>query len=533
MSSSSWRPAAVLAAITFAVFAPTLSAGFVYDARLQILTDPFPHDPRNWPAVLSFAVLGMDVLDFNRPVQLASIMLDAAIWGRRPVGYHLTSILLHCGNVVLLWLVLRDVLPRGGRAADAGPPPEGRGAAIDVAAFAGALVFAVHPVVTEAVCEPTFREDLLVAAFTLGAIVLATRGVGLRRAVGCAACCFLACASKESGIAAPLVLAASWWLFHRGEPGRFWAIAVGGGTAAALGFLTARFLLAPATSRIFESPPTYPGGSFATALALEPRILALYAQLVVCPVNLCADYGMASVWHLPLWLALAIVVGLAAALARAGWRDRRVGFGVALLILPLRPESNLVPIYLAAADRYLYLPLAGASVILACGVAAIWTRLPRDRRPAGLAVGAVVLGLLAWGCTARQRVWGDSLALWLDTAARNPGSYTAVSGLSGALRDVGDFASAERAARHALVLSGSSRGDTWVALALALDGQGRTAEADEAIVTALENDARLSDPDARVAALAMERDEADALAKLLARRTPAPAAETRETPDTP
>ncbi|MFM7034730.1 MAG: hypothetical protein ACKOYJ_05995, partial [Planctomycetia bacterium] len=106
------RTAAVLAAITFAVFWPTLWAEFVYDARLQILTDPFPHDPRNWPAVLSFAVLGMDVLDFNRPVHLASIMLDAALWGREPFGFHLTSVLLHCANVVLLWLVLRDVLPR-------------------------------------------------------------------------------------------------------------------------------------------------------------------------------------------------------------------------------------------------------------------------------------------------------------------------------------------------------------------------------------------------------------------------------------
>jgi len=516
-----FRTAAILAAITFAVFSPTLSAGFVYDARLQILTDPFPHDPRNWPAVLSFAVLGMDVLDFNRPVHLASIMLDAAIWGREPLGYHLTSILLHCANVVLLWFVLCDLLPRGGRAdGTAGTHEPGTGGltATGVAAFAGAILFAVHPVVTEAVCEPTFREDLLVATFTLGAVVLASGGHGMRRAVACAACCLFACASKESGVAAPLVLAASWWLFHRGEDRRFWSVAVGGGIALTAAFMTARFLLEPATSRIFETKPSYPGGSFAAAMAIEPRILALYAQLVVCPVNLCADYGGPSIGHLPLPIALSLVALLVAALAWAAWRDRRIAFGTALMMLPLVPVSNLVPIYRAAADRYLYVPLGGAAVIAACLVEVAWKRSSRERRQAGLVVGMAVVAILAAACVARQRVWSNPLALWLDTAARNPASYSAATGLANACREAGGFVESERAARHALALSGSSRGDTWVALALALDGQGRTADAEAAITTALAKDSRLADPHSRVAALAMERGEADALAALLARR---------------
>ena len=76
------RTAAALAAMTVAVFSATLRGDLVYDARLQILTDPFLHDPGNWWNVLTFRVLGMDVLDFNRPVHLASLMLDAAVWGK-------------------------------------------------------------------------------------------------------------------------------------------------------------------------------------------------------------------------------------------------------------------------------------------------------------------------------------------------------------------------------------------------------------------------------------------------------------------
>lgn len=513
MNPTLLRTAAVLAGITLAVFSPTLSAGFVYDARLQILTDPFLHDPANWFDVLTFRVLARDVLDFNRPVHLASLMLDAALWGTDPFGYHLTSILLHAANVVLLWLVIGDVLGRG---------QEPAGAA-GMAAFLGAAFFAVHPLVTEAVCEPTFREDLLAATFTLAAVALAARhartvGNDVRRAAGCIACCLLAIGSKESGLAAPLVLGAYWLIFRRGEPGWFWPAVVGGGKVVVLAFLAARFLLEPDPSRIFEQKPEYPGGSLAAALAIEPRILALYTQLTLLPVNLCADYGLFSVRHLPLWASLAVlavVVGLAVVGVR---RDGRILFGIALVLAPLLPVSNLIPIYRAAADRYLYLPLAGVACIIGCLFDAALVRADERRRQAILVGGMLAIVALAMGCVARQTVWSSQLTLWENTFLRNPQSFTAASGYAGALVDAGRGIEGEALARRALAICDGQRGDAWLTLALALDAQGRTAAADEAVAKAIEVDSRLADPDARVAALAMERTEAEKVKKLLARR---------------
>lgn len=518
MDRSLLRTAAILAGITVAVFSATLTADFVYDARLQILTDPFLHDPWNWGDVLTFRVLGRDVLDFNRPVHLASLMLDAAVWGVNPFGYHLTSILLHAVNVVLVWLVVRALL--GGEAAGERPPHP-------LVPIVAALFFAVHPIVTEAVCEPSFREDLLAAAFTLGAVVLASRhvsgpGSDIRRGLGCAACCLLAVASKESGAAAPFVLAAWWWLAQRHDPPArgvgFWRLAIGGGLVAVVVFLAARFLLEPSPSRIFEARPEYPGGSLAEALKVEPRILALYAQLVVCPVNLCADYGGHSVRHLPLPAALAILAVLAAAGGIAAWRDRRIAFGLALLLLPLAPVSNLVPIYRAAADRYLYLPLAGVACILACMLDSRWVRSLERRQQAALLVALAAVAACAVGSLDRQRVWRSQLDLWSDTHARNPASFNGANGLAMALREAGRADEAVEMARRAVTLSSGKRGDAWMTLALAYDTAGRTAEADEAAAKALDLDPRLGDPDARVAALAMEREEADAVKAILARR---------------
>jgi hypothetical protein len=507
------RTAAVLVGVTLAVFSATLGAEFVYDARLQILTDPFLHDPRNWLDVLTFRVLALDVLDFNRPVHLASLMLDAAVWGVEPFGYHLTSILLHAANVLLVWLVIRDLLGRRAGGAAAGPL---------VPAIA-ALVFACHPLVAEAVCEPTFREDLLAAGFTLGVVVLAARhrepaDPDGRRAALSAAGCLLAVASKESGIAAPFVLAAHWLVFRRGDRGRFWAIAIGGGLVLVVTFLAARFLLEPSPSRIFESRPEYPGGSLAEALRIEPRILALYAQLIACPVNCCADYGGYSIRHLPLGVSLAILAVLAAVATVAACRDRRVAFGLALTLVPLLPVSNLVPIYRAAADRYLYLPLAGVACLVACLLDSRWVTSRARRQQAALLIAVATVALLVVGCLGRQRVWRSQLDLWTDTLARNPLSFSAASGLSSALREAGRADEAVEMARRAVRLSEETRGDAWMTLALALDAAGRTTEADEAAATAVRLDGRLADPEDRVTALAMERDEAVAVKAILARR---------------
>jgi hypothetical protein len=498
----------LLAGLVLLVFSPALSAGFVYDSRLQILTDGFIHDPGNWPSVLSFHVLSRDVLDFNRPVQLASLMLDAAIWGREPFGYHLTSVLLHAVNAVLVGAIATRLLGPG---------------APRLAVLMTAALFAVHPVVVEAVCEPTYREDQLATLFSLAAVLLAARhpadmaGADLRRAVACAGCCLLAVGSKETGVVAPLLMAIWWRLFCRGEPRGFWKRAIGLGSVAVAGFLAARFALEPQQSVIFETKPAYPGGTLGGTLVLQPRILAMYVQLIACPVNLCADYGAYSIRHLSLAVSSALLAVVVAAAAWVCRQDRRLVFAYAVVLLPLLPVMNLIPIYRAAADRYLYFSMAGVALAVGCLLDAPWLRTRPPAARAAFAGGLAVCAVLALAAMQRQRVWHDPVALWQDAARKNPAAFTPASGLGDALREVGRLREAEAATRGALQLCDGKRGDAWATLALILDKQGRTAEATEALAKALEVDPRLFDPPARVAVLAMDQSTADALVDMLRR----------------
>jgi tetratricopeptide (TPR) repeat protein len=516
----------LLAAATFLAFVPALNGDFVYDSRIQVLTDPFLHEGANWPAVLSGRVLGMDVLDFNRPAMLASLMLDAALWGKNPFGYHLTSVLLHVLNVVLVWLLLDRLL------ADRREAP-GRDPGLLTPAVIGALVFGLHPIVTETVCEPSYREDLLVASFTLAALVIAlviapsrappqpeamatgaADGIAWRVAA-CLACALLAIASKESGIALPALLMVAWGLFGRNGQRGFWVPAIGGTALVVMAFLAARFLLEPAESRIFGKPDPL-GGSLQGALAIQPRILALDAQLILWPFNQSAVYQLSMLDHLPLPRSLLLLAVVGGALAWGAWHDRRIALATAVIILGILPVANLWPIFQPAADRYLYLPLVGVALIVTAILdSSWWTERSQIRRRAMLAALAVV-GVLAVACLRREAVWHDPVALWQDTLRKEPSSFTAAWGLAEALFDAGKPAEAERFAREAVKRSGGEDGGAWATLAVIVADRGRPVEAQQHLARALAADPLLAAPDERVAALVMERPWAERLKRLLA-----------------
>jgi tetratricopeptide (TPR) repeat protein len=177
--------------------------------------------------------------------------------------------------------------------------------------------------------------------------------------------------------------------------------------------------------------------------------------------------------------------------------------------------ANLIPIYRAAADRYLYLPMAGVALAVACLLDAPWLvgrETLRKRVLAGCIAAVAVLGM---NCIERQTVWGSSLALWDDSYRKNPGSFTNAAGLGEALREAGRLTEAEQFTREAIRLSNSERGDAWATLALILDVQGRTTDSAAALAKAMELDPTFADPDTKVKSLAMERPMAEDLKRLL------------------
>ena len=357
-------------------------------------------------------------------------------------AYHVVNVALHLLNGVLLLALLRFHLSSG-------------------AAFAGALLWTLHPLDTEAVDYLTQRTELLLGTFYLGALVAVSRG---RRAVA-VLCCALGMACKESMVTAPLAvllwervyrypsvraLLASERLFH-------------GALVATWGVLLALLLLAPRSQSV---------GLDLHVSALDyaqSQLVAVahYLRLAVWPHPLTPYYGPVAGVGLRETIASGLVVAsaLAAALALF-WRSPRLGYPAVLFFLLLAPTSSFVPIATEfAAERRMYLPLA-ALVALAVAVAQTVTAPIAAR-----AVTAVLAVAFAAATYARNNDYASAVTLWQSAVAATPGLSQAHVNLGIAQAEAGAYGEAVESYRRALELAPDDARAHYD-LALALDRLG-------------------------------------------------------------
>ena len=429
--SSAWLPL-LLAAITFCVYAPSLKSGFVYDAPTEILDEGYITTLGNLPDVLSLKVLGMNVFLRARPGQLLYLMLNAAVWGRDPWGYHLGSNLLHAANVALLFVFLRRLM-----AAETTRPDGGPSWPIQLAAAAVTLIFALHPLAVEPVSAVSYSSDLLVTFFTLLALLAAIgfhpdhgRTAWVTGGMG-ALCAFAAVTCKESGVAVALLLIVYWFLFRRREAKGPWFWFLGAAVAMTAAFLTARLLLIPPS----QEHVSYLGGSFPQVFWIQPRLWVFMMGKMICPVGLSADYTMDNLNGIPALPALVILVGVLAGQAWLAFQSRIGALGVAIYWLGLATVSNFIPLFRFLADRFYYLPLAGVALQLVALV--VLTQKAHRGFRAATTLCLIALVPLAWLTLAREEVFATDFSLWTDTLKVSPSSSIAHDNLGLALAQKG------------------------------------------------------------------------------------------------
>ncbi|MFO0934577.1 MAG: hypothetical protein U1E39_17965 [Planctomycetota bacterium] len=428
-----------LAAVLLGAFlahAVATGHGFVYDdhrfvehnAAIRSLADParFFTDPGT-----ASAAQGVEP-DVWRPLRTLLYAAQYAAFGLAPRGWHVVGLLVHLLNAALVYRLLLRVL------APAPPGPAGEGAAPVVAAAAGALLFAVHPVTVEAVAWVSSLGDLVAWSLALVALLLSTRP-GAAATAGVVVLGTVACLAKESAVVlfalVPLLRSA---LPADARPGRReTALRAGLLLAATVGYLVVRgaVLRTPA-----DLPPLaqidFPDGSRAAAVRAFLAAVVWYARALVLPTGFPFDRNAVtdpppSSWGDPeVVLGAAILVALALAALRGLRRPRSVApFAAGGALAVLVPVAGvLVPLKAFAALRFLYPALPGlAAGLVAAGAAAVAGR-PRARVVA-LAAAAVAVVLLGVGTHRRSEAWADEGTLWTAVLRADPMNPRAHEGL--------------------------------------------------------------------------------------------------------
>jgi hypothetical protein len=175
--------AGTLALLVLVVYSPALWTGFSGDDFMILARLEESRGLAGWRDYFSRGFFG-----YYRPLAFLSHAIDWHIWGARPAGFHLTSIVLHAANSVCVFVLGRRLMPRS-------------------PAFIAALLFAVHPASQETVYWMAARFDLLAILLTITALLLLVSPMPTRRAGGLLF--FLAgLLTKESALALPVLVVA-------------------------------------------------------------------------------------------------------------------------------------------------------------------------------------------------------------------------------------------------------------------------------------------------------------------------------------
>jgi hypothetical protein len=483
------RAAAVLAAAVLVSHFPLLFAGYVQDDHVAV-----EHNTAVAAGDVG-SILGSGYWDATRggdrslwrPVTVSSFAAESALLsGLRPGVSHAVNLVLHAA---VSWLVFS-------LAAACGVDP--------LVGLLAALVFAVTPSKSEAVANVVGRAELLAAGFTLGAVRLSSINRSRAAAWGAAGCVLLAAGSKETGFVAAvlvvLVATSAPRLFDRLGMIAPSVLAV----VVAIVFRTeALEALFPAQSvPVIDNPLVREHGARYAATALS--LVARYARIVVFPFGLSNDYSGASIPIQGTLTAAGPLAGavIAAVLVALAFRGRTTTLFVAIIVLPYLLTGNvLVPAGAIAAERFLYLPVAGLCLLAAWAVRA-------PSRPV-VAASLAVIGVLSAGMFVRSRDWKDDPTIFAATARNNPKSPKAPLWLGKfddaianwpefaaawhekgvAMAKAGDLPGAERALVSSIRFE-PQRAAPHLALGLVLHRSGRLDEAEREVRKSI-----LIDPD--------------------------------------
>ncbi len=356
----------VIIAACLLAYMPAMRAGFVWDDDQYVTNNELLAAPDG----LWHIWFTTDSPSQYFPLTYTSFRLDYDLWKLNPAGYHITNIILHTANALLVWLLLRRLtIP---------------------SAWLAAVIFALHPVHVESVAWISERKNVLMVFFALLSILawvdFAERSRNLQPSrnfyILSMLLYVLALAAKSTACTVPATLLLVLWLKNIPLNWKRW-------------LQIAPFLLVGLASGLLTVwwEMHHQGTKFARLdlslidrFLIAGRALWFYIAKLIWPVNLAFSYPK---WKIdandPLqysWL----VACFAAAFALWYWR-KKVGRGTIAAIVffaaTLSPVIGFISlytfVYTYVADHYQYFASIGPIALVAAAGAKIFSKLNEQK----------------------------------------------------------------------------------------------------------------------------------------------------------
>jgi tetratricopeptide (TPR) repeat protein len=439
----------LLAVVTLALYSPVIGHPFIfnYDDDTYVINNSHVQAGLVWETV-TWALKSTEYANWH-PLTWLSHALDCELYGLNPAGHHITNVLLHVLNVVLLFLLLARATGAVGRS------------------LLVAALFAIHPFNVESVAWVAERKNVLSTFFfllTLGAYGWYTLTPTVKRYVVVATLFALGLASKPMVITLPCVLLLlDFWPLRRTQgreqlsPQRLNGSRDQSGLSSQQSPKTAFSVpQAPFSWLVLEKLPLFAlsaasgvvtifaqrsYGSMHLTLSLGVRLenaiyaYAMYVWKAFWPARLVVFYphpgASLAVWQLG--LAALFMLSVSALVWRQRGARPYLVTGWLWFLGTLIPVIGLIQVgEQAMADRYAYLPLIGVFVMAVWCAADLADSKQLSFRSRAKAA-AIVVAILALFTSDQIRYWRSSSDLWSHAVNVTKDNFFAEENLGAAL----------------------------------------------------------------------------------------------------
>jgi tetratricopeptide (TPR) repeat protein len=425
------------------------------------------------------------------PLTWLSHLLDVSLFGTDAGAYHVTNLILHVANTLLVFELFRRMTEDRWRSAFV------------------AAVFGVHPLHVESVAWIAERKDVLSTLFwllTTGAYIRYTAVPRPARYALVVVLFALALMSKPMVVTLPIVLLLLdvWPLRRFGRAAVFEKVPL--------------LLLAAATSVATVVVQQRVGAMAGfDALPWPVRLgnatigYVAYLWKTLWPTHLAAFYPLFDLSAARVAAAAGLLLAITAGAIARRRQHPYLFVGWLWYVISIAPVIGLLQAgEQGMADRFMYVPMIGILLMVAWGLPRVVPRVP-------LAVAAtVVVAVCALAARVQASHWQNSIALWSHATRVTPRSYIAHENLGQALRERGQLDEAKASYERALALA-PPRSPGYLAvihnsIGMVLTRQGLTADALREFAAAVESNEGFAEAQSNLAnALAAEGRAADAI----------------------
>jgi len=437
---------AVLAVAVSAAYWRVFSNGFVnYDDPMYITDNKHIQQGFTWDGVV-WAFKSGYAVNWH-PVTWLSHMLDCQFFGLNPRGHHLTSLLLHIANTLLLFYVLRKMT-----------------GALWASAFAAA-VFGLHPLHVQSVGWVSERKDVLSTLFWLLTLLSYIRYVqdrNFKRYLITILLFAVGLMAKPMLVTLPIVmLLLDYWPLNRFTG----SLAETGSTSSPQAEKKYKKSSAKSAVSAVKSPvwlivekiPLFvlsavsclitffvqqQGGAVATFDKISPALrlcnipLAYSAYIIktIIPSGLMAYYPYnpnASI----LLIAAAVLFLAVVSIAVIFLRRPYLIVGWLFFIITLVPVIGIIQVGgQSMADRYMYIPMIGLLIMIAYGLKEIAERVPLSRFML-VPAAAVCLSAMSIATWINVGYWKNTFTLFAHAIEVMPANHVALLYLGNTLSE--------------------------------------------------------------------------------------------------